>query len=840
MTNYLVHEIEKKWQTIWAANNPIYSYKLTDKNKKYYCLDMFPYPSGAGLHVGHWRGYVLSDVYARIKLLEGYNLLHPMGWDAFGLPAENDAIKKNIQPKISTAHNIANFKTQLQATGAIYNWDKELDTTDPEYYKWTQWIFLQMFKAGLAYEDFSAINWCPSCLTGLANEEVVNGNCERCGTLTIQKNVRQWILKITDYAEQLLTGLDNLPHWPENVKTMQRNWIGKSEGLLFTAKVKDLDLTIQTFSAHFEAFEADSFVVIAPDHKLLKNLTTGVSNQAEILDFCEKIITERARDKYLADKQVFEQPDKNISKNNTLDKNISGIFTGRYLEDPVSGQDLPIWVASFAIADYGTGIVKCSAHDERDFAFAKKYKIPLKVVLVPEVLKPEDLQLQQQVQNLEVCYTDMQAGILLAPAEFAGQRASTCRAEIMAYCERKKYATKKISYRLRDWVFSRQRYWGEPIPLVHCATCGVVPVPENQLPITLPEVEKYQPTGTGESPLAAITDWVNTSCPKCTGPAKRETNTMPQWAGSCWYFLRYPNPALKDLPFDPQDLKFWLPVDLYVGGIEHAILHLLYARFYIKVLYDLKYLEFNEPFTQLFNQGMVCKLSEKSSLVEKMSKSKGNVVNPDEIVSAVGSDALRMYILFMGPPELDCEWQDAGLEGLKRFLQRLWTYFIDPKNIISAQLETEQARKSIHKLIKTFQERLNNFKPNTAISAYMEWLNYVQAHNLQISPASLEKILVLISTMAPHFASELLEKILNKSLDNCTWPTFDPNLTIENQAELIIQINGKLRGRLTVPINSTQAEVEKLALPLIDKWLSQQQIVKIIFVPNKIINFVIK
>ena len=837
LTQYLVHEIEKKWQTIWAKNNPIYSYKLTDKNKKYYCLDMFPYPSGAGLHVGHWRGYILSDVYARIKLLEGYNLLHPMGWDAFGLPAENDAIKKNIQPKISTAQNIANFKQQLQATGAIYNWDKELDTTDPEYYKWTQWIFLQMFKAGLAYEDFAAINWCPACLTGLANEEVVNGNCERCGTLTIQKSVRQWILKITDYAEKLLTGLDNLPHWPENVKTMQRNWIGKSEGLLFSAKVKDLDLYLQTFSTHFEAFEADSFVVIAPDHKLLKTLTAGIINQAEILNFCEKIITNRTRDKYLAEQQTNIKPENNT---NNINQNVSGIFTGRYLEDPVSGQDLPIWVASFAIADYGTGIVKCSAHDPRDFVFAKKYNIPLKVVLVPEVLTPADLKLRQQVENLELCFNDTHAGILLAPAEFAGQRANACRAEIIDYCERKKFATKKISYRLRDWVFSRQRYWGEPIPLVHCETCGIVPVPEDQLPIRLPEVDKYQPTGTGESPLAAITDWVNTSCPKCAGPAKRETNTMPQWAGSCWYFLRYPNPDLNNLPFDPQDLKFWLPVDLYVGGIEHAILHLLYARFYIKVLHDLKYLEFNEPFKQLFNQGMVCKLSEKSGLVEKMSKSKGNVVNPDEIVRIVGSDALRLYILFMGPPELDCEWQDAGLEGLKRFLQRLWNYFTDSKNIISEQQETELTLRATHKLIKTFQERLNNFKPNTAIAAYMEWLNYLQEHKLQISKTSLEKLLILISPMAPHFASELLEKLLSKSLDNCTWPTFDPSLTIENQVELIIQINGKLRGKLTVPVDSSQQIVEHLAAPLIDKWLGQQQIIKIIFVPNKIINFVIK
>lgn len=807
--------IEKKWQERWLQQP--YQTKPINTGKKFYCLDMFPYPSGSGLHVGHWRGYVLSDIYARIKWLEGYNVLHPMGWDAFGLPAENDAIKKKIHPKTGTASNIANFKKQLYEIGALYDWSKELDTTDPKYYKWTQWIFLQMYKAGLAYESNMPINWCPSCLTGLANEEVVNNNCDRCGTSVTTKNIRQWVLRITDYAEKLLAGLDELPLWSDNVKNMQRNWIGKSEGLVFSAKVKDLDLEIQTFSAHFEAFAADSFVVIAPDHQLLNQLLTGVSNKAEILDFCEKIIQARIQNKHLR-----TAPE------------VTGIFTGRYLCDPVSGQDLPIWVASFAIADYGTGIVKCSAHDERDFAFAKKYGIPLRVALVPQ-----DPILQAQVQAQEICYTDMQDGILLAPSPFAGKRAGDCRATIIKYCEEKGYATTKISYKLRDWIFSRQRYWGEPIPLIHCQTCGIVPVPEKDLPVVLPDVKNYEPTGTGESPLAAISDWVNTTCPNCGQAAKRETNTMPQWAGSCWYFLRYPNPDLESAAFDQADLKYWLSVDLYVGGIEHAILHLLYARFYVKVLYDLGYLSFNEPFTQLFNQGMVCKYSEKSGHVEKMSKSKGNVVNPDEIVNSAGSDALRLYILFMGPPELDCEWQDSGLEGIKRFLVKFWNFVTNAQNITDDSQETVPAQKCTNLFIKEYQARLALFKPNTAVSSLMIWLNTMQASSFKIGQTNLEKVLVCLSVLAPHVGSELIEKLCAKQLAACTWPDYNPTLAVSDLINIAVQINGKLRASLEVTPDLPKTELEALALQAVSKWLTGQTIVKTVIVPNRIVNFVV-
>jgi len=802
--------IEKKWQQIWQKKL-FGSTKPTGSGKKYYCLDMFPYPSGSGLHVGHWRGYVLSDVYARAKLLQGYNVLHPMGWDAFGLPAENAAIKEGMHPAINTAKNVAHFKNQMQAIGAIYDWSKEVNTTDPNYYKWTQWIFLKMFKAGLAYESMTPINWCPSCLTGLANEEVVNGGCERCGTQVEQRNVRQWILRITQYAEKLLTGLDKLD-WPEKVKLMQQNWIGKSEGLVFTAPIKDMDMNIQTFSAHFEAFAADTYVVIAPDHELLPKLLEGIVNKKEIIDYCQKMVRER-----------------NVNK----DIGIDGIFTGRFIIDPVSGKDLPIWVANFALAHYGTGIVKCSAHDERDFAFAKKFGI-----YIHPVLFPQDPELAQKVRNLEICYIDMKDGILEAPQAFAGKRAGDVREQIIEYCEQKGYASRKIAYKLRDWVFSRQRYWGEPIPLIHCKNCGVVPVPEDQLPIVLPEVEKYEPTGTGESPLAAIESWVNTTCPQCKGPGKRETNTMPQWAGSCWYFLRYPNPNLHDKPFDEKDMKYWMPVDLYVGGIEHAILHLLYSRFYIKVLYDLGYLSFDEPFKQLFNQGMVCKYSEKSGAVEKMSKSKGNVVNPDDIVQQYGSDVLRMYILFMGPPELDCEWQDAGIEGIKRFAQRFNAYVSNGNHM--QDKEELEALQRVHRLIKEFQDRLDLFKPNTALAAFMEWLNDMNKMQAKMSKATLEKVLVLYSSMAPHAASELLENLLGKDLSACSWPVYDPALIQAKELMFAVQVNGKLRATIPGQAHESEQEVVEKAKAAVEKWISGKQLIKTIFVPGKMVSFVIK
>lgn len=814
MSEYTHIDIEKKWRKKWAEK-PYLKADHCDTDKPYYCLDMFPYPSGSGLHVGHWKGYVFSDVYARKKILEGYHVLHPMGWDAFGLPAENDAIKKGIHPAIGTARNIAVFKEQLSTIGAVYDWDKELNTTDPEYYKWTQWIFLEMFKMGLAYEDVMPINWCPSCLTGLANEEVEGGVCERCGTEVEKKNIRQWVLRITKYAERLLHDLDDL-EWPEKVKLMQKNWIGKSNGLLFTAPVKDLDISIQTFSAHFESFAADTFVVIAPDHDLLGDLLEGVENHQEIISQCKSMIEKREQ----------------AARDNKEVKEVEGVFTGRYIIDPVSGGELPIWVANFAIKDYGTGIVKCSAHDERDFAFAKKYNIPLRPVLFPE-----NTEHAEQVKNLEVCYTDMENGILSEPLVFKDRVAGTAREEIIEYCKKKRYAAPQTSYRLRDWIFSRQRYWGEPIPLVHCDTCGIVPVPEEQLPVTLPDVEKYEPTGTGESPLAAITDWVNTECPTCHAPGRRETNTMPQWAGSCWYFLRYPNPKLTDKIFDQSDIEKWLPVDLYVGGIEHAILHLLYARFYTKVLYDAGHISFHEPFKKLFNQGMVCMKSEKTGRVEKMSKSKGNVVNPDEIVESMGADTLRMYMLFMGPPELDTEWQMDSIKGVNSFIKRIWSFLDNPQNI-SDEKAHESSYRAFYKFLNSYTERLESYKVNTAVASLMEYLNVLTKEKLVLDKVIIEMFLASLSVMIPHVASELLEKTLGKQLESVSWPLVKREYLIEESVLYVVQVNGKVRGRITVPVDANKETVLNKAREEVSDWVSAGT-KKEIFVPKKLVSFVV-
>ncbi len=812
--HYDVKDVESKWQKRWEEY-PIALANPTGEGKKFYCLDMFPYPSGSGLHVGHWRGYVLSDVYARIKWLQGYNVLHPMGWDAFGLPAENDAIRKGIHPKINTANNIANFKRQLKQIAAIYDWRKELNTTDPHYYKWTQWIFIQMFNAGLAYEAFIAINWCPSCLTGLANEEVVNGNCERCGTAVEQKEIRQWLLRITAYAQKLLDGLDKLD-WPEKVKTMQRNWIGKSEGLYVvfgSADVEGNQLELPVYTTRPDTIFGATFMVMAPDHPLVDKIVPSLMK--------EEVDSYRAYTKSLS---PFERK---------VDKEKTGIFSGAYARNPANNEQVPIYLASYVLMDYGTGIVMgVPGHDERDFDFAKKFKLFRKQVIDSPGIKTD------AQGNMQAAWTG--DGILVNSGPFNDLSVAEGKEAIAEFLENKGVAKRQINYKLRDWVFSRQRYWGEPIPLIHCTNCGIVPVPDDQLPVELPDVERYQPTGTGESPLAAMKEWVNTTCPTCGGPAKRETNTMPQWAGSCWYFLRYPNPTLNDKPWDMKDMNYWLPVDLYVGGIEHAILHLLYARFYVKVLYDLGYLPFDEPFLHLFNQGMILRYSERSGLVEKMSKSKENVVNPDEMVQKYGSDVLRMYILFIGPPDLDCVWQDSGLEGVKRFAQKLWLYLTKPETLLpDGEQEEESVSRRLNLFLKEFQNRLDYFKPNTALAAMMEWLNEASTQDMQLSKDSLERVLITLSVMAPHMASELLEKLLGKTLATCKWPAYDPVLTQEDRVTLIVQVGGKTRGTIIVPRGAAQQEVEVLAQEAVLKWLAGKETTKVVFVPDRLINFVI-
>lgn len=806
---YDFQSIEKKWQEKWQ-NSPLGLTKPVGSGKKFYCLDMFPYPSGSGLHVGHWRGYVLSDVYTRIKWLEGYNILHPMGWDAFGLPAENDAIKKGINPTQSTSVNIANFKKQLKDISALYDWSKEINTTDPQYYKWTQWIFIQMFKAGLAYESEVAINWCPSCLTGLANEEVVGEVCERCQTPIEQKKIRQWMLKITAYAEKLLEDLDKLC-WPEKVKNMQRNWIGKSVGVqvIFKAQTSNnILLNLPVFTTRIDTIYGTTFIAL--------------SSESEFIDLL--ITSDKKHDYELFIKSInIGNKSKDLNEKN-------GFFTGSYAFHPLTNQKIPIFIATY-ILNYGTGIVMgVPAHDQRDFEFAKKYNLPL-IQVISDTNNTNSSSIDQAYEG---------DGILINSECFNGIEAKTHGAcEIFSRLEQDNLAKKLVTYKLRDWIFSRQRYWGEPIPLIHCVTCGIVPVPESQLPVELPKVENYQPTGTGESPLALIESWVNTKCPVCFGPAKRETNTMPQWAGSSWYFLRYPNPHLNDKPWESSEINYWLPVDLYVGGIEHAILHLLYARFYVKFLHDRGYLSFDEPFLKLFNQGMVTKYSEKSGLIEKMSKSKGNVVNPDDIVKEYGRDVMRMYILFMGPPELDCQWQDSGLEGIKRFLVRLWHFLTNPNTQVLDVKENIISTRRLHQFIKAFQDRIDNFKPNTAISAFMEFLNDAQEHNMSFSLSNLEKICTILSCMAPAMASELLDLILNKSLSDCQWPIYDTNLAGMENVTIAIQVNGKLRGTIVLPSGNGQEKVEVNAKQEIKKWLENKSILKVIYIKDKLINFII-
>ncbi|MFA6527345.1 MAG: leucine--tRNA ligase [Candidatus Babeliales bacterium] len=839
--SYNFKKVEAKWRASWGKN-PYFATRPGNGGKKYYCLDMFPYPSASGIHVGHWKGYVLSDVYARMKWLDGYNVLHPMGWDAFGLPAENDAIKKGIHPAIGTARNVENFRRQLAYIGAMYDWSKEVNTTDPDYYKWTQWIFLQMYKAGLAYEANTPINWCPKCLTGLANEEVVGGACDRCGTQTEQRAVRQWVLKITEYAEKLLVGLKKL-EWPEKVKLMQEHWIGKSQGATITFTT-DNDQTISVFTTRPDTLFGVSFVALAPEHPLVEKIVTA-----------DRVAAVKAYQQETALLNEFERTVGNKEK--------TGVFTGQFIVHPFTNKKVPVYLASYVLKNYGTGAVMgVPAHDQRDFDFAKKYDLPIVQVIAPasfETIATQSPQDERTLAHLsetvrgeepagrlesmnELTQAFEDDGILINSGEFDGLDARTEGAlRIVVALQARGCAEPKTTYKLRDWVFSRQRYWGEPIPLVHCSSCGVVPVPEDQLPIVLPDVERYEPTGTGESPLAGIDAWVNTSCPTCGGAAKRETNTMPQWAGSCWYFLRYPQPELKDKPFDAESMKHWLPVDLYVGGIEHAILHLLYARFYVKVLYDQGFLPFDEPFKQLFNQGMVCMKSTVSGRVEKMSKSKGNVVNPDDIVEELGADTLRMYMLFMGPPEMDTEWQSDSIKGVRNFLNRLWDRIVNPENVLPVgSAAPEESYKRFHRFLKVYQARLDEFKVNTAVSAIMEYLNDVEKQKLLFDHLLLEQFLTAISAMVPHFASELFETVLQKQLADAVWPTVDHELAAESETTIAVQVNGKLRASFVVAIGTDDEVIKVTAQELIPKWLEGKTIVKCFVVPNRLVNFVIK
>ena len=804
-TQYNHSAVEKKWRKNWQEH-PI---NVNDgKKPKYYCLDMFPYPSGTGLHVGHWRGYVISDVWSRYQILKGHYVIHPMGWDAFGLPAENYAIKMGTHPAKSTASNIANIKRQINEIAAVYDWDMEVNTTDPKFYKWTQWIFVQMFKKGLAYEKEFPINWCPSCKTGLANEEVVNGACERCGTPVTKKNLRQWMLKITEYADRLLDDLDTLD-WPEKVKKMQADWIGKSYGAEVDFAVDGREDKIKVYTTRPDTLYGATFMVLSPEHALAKYLATEDNQEAV--------------EKYILDASMKSNVDRMQAKEKT------GVFTGSYAINPLNGKKTPIWLSDYVLADYGTGAIMCvPAHDDRDFAFAKKFDLPIVQVIAKD---------GKEIENMQEPYTDA-AGTVINSGEWNGMESAVLKKEAPAIIEKMGFGKKTTNYKLRDWVFSRQRYWGEPIPIIHCPNCGNVPVPEDQLPLLLPDVESYQPTGTGESPLAAIDEWVNTTCPCCGAPAKRETNTMPQWAGSSWYFLRYVDVHNDKELVSREKADKYLPVDMYIGGVEHAVLHLLYSRFYTKFLHDIGVIDFEEPFIKLFNQGMI---NGKNGI--KMSKSKGNVVSPDDLVRDYGCDALRMYELFVGPLELDAEWDDRGIEGVSRFLGRFYNLVMDSKD---KHIEvTPEMMKLRHRLVADIEYRFQSFSLNTVIAGFMEYNNKLidlAKKTGGVDLDTLKTFIILIAPFAPHIGEELWEAVKEKgSVFHAQWPEFDEEAMKDDEIEIPVQVNGKTKVTVSVPAEIAKDEAlvaGKKALEEAGKL--EGHIVKEIYVPGRIINFVIK
>jgi len=799
---YHYSEIEKKWRKNWEQN-PI---NVNDgKKPKYYCLDMFPYPSASGLHVGHWRGYVISDVWSRYKLLQGHYVVHPMGWDAFGLPAENYAIKMGIHPAKSTAENVANIKKQIGEIAAIYDWDMEVNTTDPEFYKWTQWIFVKMFKAGLAYEKEFPINWCPSCKTGLANEEVVNGGCERCGTAVTKKNLRQWMLKITAYADRLLADLDQLD-WPEKVKKMQADWIGKSYGAEVDFKIEGSEDSIRVYTTRPDTLYGATFMVLAPEHPTVKTLAAADAKTA-VEDY------------------VFQASMKS-SVDRLQDKEKTGVFTGRYAINPLNGEKVPIWISDYVLAEYGTGAIMCvPAHDERDFEFAKKFGLSIIPVISPD---------GSDLKDLQEAYTG--SGIMINSGEWNGMNSEEIKAKAPFLMEERNIGKKTTNYKLRDWVFSRQRYWGEPIPIIHCADCGNVPVPEAELPLLLPEVESYQPTGTGESPLADIDEWVNTTCPCCGKPAKRETNTMPQWAGSSWYFLRYVDSHNHKEIVSKEKAEKYLPVDMYIGGVEHAVLHLLYSRFYTKFLHDIGVVDFEEPFIKLFNQGMI---NGKNGI--KMSKSKGNVVSPDDLVRDYGCDALRMYELFVGPPELDAEWDDRGIEGVSRFINRFWNLVMDSKE--KEITPTKEMIKLRNKMIYNIQTRLEQFSLNTVISGFMEYNNKMMELAKKqggVDQDTLKAAVIMIAPFAPHLGEELWQQLGGiGSVFHAKWPEYSEEAMKDDELEIAVQINGKTKTVVNISADSGKDDVIAAAKETLGNRLTGT-IVKEIYVPGKIVNIVVK
>ena len=842
MSSYPFSETEPKWQKYWAENK---TFAVTEdpsfpKERRAYVLDMFPYPSGAGLHVGHPEGYTATDIYCRYLRMNGFNVLHPMGFDSFGLPAENYAIQTGTHPAITTEKNINTFRRQIRSLGFCYDWDREISTCDPAYYHWTQWIFEKLYEKGLAYESQAPINWCPHCKTGLANEEVKEGKCDRCGAQVEKRNIRQWVLKITAYAQRLLDDLD-LVDWPESVKLMQRNWIGKSEGASVLFQVKGLendpDGKLEVFTTRCDTLFGATYMVISPEHPLVAKLTTKENEQA-VKDYVSQA----------AKKSDLDRTD--------LAKEKTGVFSGSYAINPVNGKEIPIWIADYVLISYGTGaIMAVPAHDTRDWEFAKKFNLP-----IIEVLKSE-VDVQQQAWTED--------GIHVNSGFLDGLNKADAIEKMIEFLEERKIGHKMINFKLRDWIFSRQRYWGEPIPLIHCPHCGTVLVPEEELPLTLPEVKSYQPSGTGESPLANIDSWVNCKCPKCGAPAKRETNTMPQWGGSCWYYLRYIDPKNDKAFVDPVKEKYWMPVDLYIGGTEHAVLHLLYARFWHKVLFDLGLVSTPEPFARLVNQGMITSFAyqkpnkslvpadqviekepgifvDKESgevlerVIAKMSKSLKNVINPDEVIAQYGADTMRMYEMFMGPLQVSKPWSTTGIAGVWRFIDRLWR-LADEKPLTEDKAPAD-ILKSLHKTIKKVTEDTSTLNFNTAISQMMVYINDLS--KLDTLPhEAWEPMILMLAPYAPHLAEELWAKAGHEpSVANVSWPKYKEELTIDAEVQIVCQINGKVRAKLMLSKDATKEEIIAAAKENdnVKKYLEGATIVKEIVVPGKLVSFVVK
>jgi leucyl-tRNA synthetase len=798
--NYDPKEIESKWQKVWMDEK---AFAATDDytKPKYYALVEFPYPSGQGLHVGHPRPYTALDIVARKRRLQGYNVLYPMGWDAFGLPTENYAIKNHIHPKIVTKNNVARFKNQLQSLGYSFDWDREINTTDPNYYHWTQWIFLKLYKAGLAYKSEMPVNWCTSCKVGLANEEVVNGVCERCGSPVVRKMKSQWMLKITEYADKLIDGLDSVDY-VEKVKVSQRNWIGRSNGAEVDFSIAGADDKLRIYTTRPDTLFGVTYMVVSPEHPYLDKYKDQISNWDEIVAYREEA----------AKKSDFERSE--------LAKDKTGVeIKGLKAVNPVNKKEIPIWVSDYVLMSYGTGaIMAVPAHDERDWAFAKKFNLP-----IVEVVAGGD------VQN--AAFTDVQTGTLVNSGFLDGLEVADAKKKIIEYLEENKIGTPKKNYKLRDWVFSRQRYWGEPIPIVKCEKCGYVPLSEDELPLELPDVESYVPTDNGESPLAAMTDWVNTTCPCCGGPAKRETDTMPQWAGSSWYFLRYTDPHNNDALASKEAMKYWLPVDWYNGGMEHTTLHLLYSRFWHRFLYDQGVVPCKEPYQKRTSHGMI--LGENG---EKMSKSRGNVINPDDIVNEFGADTLRTYEMFIGAFELAASWSNEGVKGCRRFLERVWKLqdMLTDEEGFSKDMETK-----MHQTMKKVSSDFETLKYNTAIAAMMALLNDFYKKG-SITKGELKTFLILLNPVAPHITEEMWADCgFGGRLYQQAWPEYDEAKTVENTVEIAVQINGKTKGTVSITRDCDKDTAIAAGKEVIKDKLTGN-IIKEIYVPGRIINIVMK